>query len=327
MKLLITGMCGFIGSHLADAAIKAGHKVVGVDCLTYAGRRQNTLGLTNYKADICDAGQMEHILNEFQPAAVIHLAAETHVARSIEDREAFLRTNVLGTDVLLSECLKYWQARSVMSDWPADRFRFVHVSTDEVYGSLTPSELPWTELSPYAPNNPYSASKAAADHLVRAYWKTYGLPTIITHSANNYGTRQHPEKLIPTLVRQCMAGEQMTLHGDGLHIRDWLHVEDHCRGLLAAAESGHAGGVYNFGGSCERDNRQIALMVGSHIPSGGFPIKFIEDRPGNDRRYSSNCGKAFNHLNWVSDVPIEARIADVVKWYVDHPNYDTEYGR
>lgn len=359
MKLLCTGVAGFIGSHFVEMALAQGHRIFGIDVLAYSGRMENLTAafesgrFSFRRVDICDGDEIGNVLNNFKPDAIVHFAAESHVARSIESREEFLRTNVLGTNVLLEESLKYWLAR-FKNDWDklnssaqlplCTPFLFLHVSTDEVYGSLCPDESPWTEDSPYLPNNAYSASKAASDHLVRSYNKTYGLPTIITHAANNYGTRQHPEKLIPTLIRQCMNGQPMTLHGDGQQKRDWLHVEDHCRGLLLALEHGRSGEVYNFGGECERTNEQIAHTIWAavfpHIKDQygqGLPnwmpvetfglLKYIADRAGNDRRYAMYIDKAINALGWEPEHKIEDAIADVVRWYLENPNYGAEYGR
>ncbi len=323
MKILITGICGFIGSHLAEMAVMQGHTVIGLDLLTYAGRSANLADLPAvvHIGDICDAATVAMLLDVHQPDVVFHLAAETHVARSIQDREAFLRTNVIGTDVLLSECLKYWNRPDIH-----DPFRFIQVSTDEVYGSLGPADLPWTESSPYLPNNPYAASKAAGDHLARSYYRTYGLPVIVTHSANNYGPRQHPEKLIPTLIQQVLKGEPMTLHGDGKHIRDWLHVEDHCQGLLDVCLKGIPGVVYNFGGQCERTNREIATLVARKL-NADCVLKSIPDRPGNDRRYSSSILKAYSTFGWrPRHAGIERSLTETVQWYLDNLNYDATYG-
>jgi len=323
-------------------AVDAGHEAVGIDALTYAGRSKNLTErpsnlLAFYRYDINVASVVGGILREHQPDAIVHLAAETHVSRSIESREAFLQTNVMGTNVLLEEALTYWLDRE------AHFFKFVHVSTDEVYGSLSPEEAPWTEVSPYRPNNPYSASKAASDHLALSYHHTYGLPVIVTHSANNYGSRQHPEKFIPTMIRQCMNGEPMTLHGDGQQIRDWLHVDDHCRGLLAVLERGRIGEVYNFGGECERTNEQIARIVWTaswpalkdmwgqnlswHSPETFNMLKFTADRPGNDRRYAMDISKVRAELGWSPTRKIEESIHDVVCWYLENPNYGEDYGR
>ena len=320
MKIFLTGAAGFIGSHFVEAAERVGHEVCSVDALTYAGRSVNLGGRDFHRADICDMVHMDALMERLKPDAIVHMAAESHVGRSIDCRDEFLRTNVMGTGVLLEVALVYWRSH------PA--FRFVHVSTDEVYGSLGPDEAPWTEESPYAPNNPYSASKASSDFLVRSYVRTFGLPAIITHSSNNYGPRQHPEKLIPTLVRQAAAGEALTLHGDGMNMRDWIHVEDHCDGLLRALEGGRPGETYNFGGQCERTNRQIAELV-TETARPGHPhrICLTADRPGNDLRYSTNIKKAFCDLGWFPLAQIEERIASCVQWYTSNPNYDLQYGR
>jgi len=340
MKLLVTGAAGFIGSRFCEMALGGGHSVRGVDSITYAGRThnlddawQNKFYLHRYS--ICDADAMRSIFEEFCPDAVVHLAAETHVTRSIDSREAFLQTNVIGTNVLLEVALEYWNGiiksqnlseHALEETCRSMRFRFLHVSTDEVYGSLGPYEEPWTEASPYAPKNPYSASKAASDHLALAFHNTYDLPVIVTHAANNYGSRQHPEKLIPTLIRQCMNGEPMTLHGDGQQKRDWLHVDDHCRGLLAALH-GNVGETYNFGGDCERTNLEIANLVSGQMLDTCVGYINIADRPGNDRRYAMNISKAFDALCWMPRYTIEESIAEVVQWYLNNPNYGDQYGR
>jgi dTDP-glucose 4,6-dehydratase len=342
MKLFVTGCCGFIGSHFVEMAQAAGHEIIGIDCMSYAGRKNNISHLKPfafYQRDINDADLVRAILHQHEPDAIVHLAAETHVSRSIESREEFLRSNVMGTNVLLEEFLAYWRGDQDMAsetrmdyrDYQAKlNFRFLHVSTDEVYGSLGAGEQAWTEESPYLPNNPYAASKAASDHLVRSYNRTYGLPTIITHAANNYGTKQHPEKLIPTLIGQCMRGEAMTLHGDGHQKRDWLHVEDHCRGLLLALEHGQIGEVYNFGGECERTNSDIALLIGNHFLHRNGQVQAImhtKDRPGNDRRYLMFIDKAMHALGWEPQHKIEDSIANIVQWHLDNPNYGDEYGK
>lgn len=339
MRILITGVLGFIGSRLATIASNKGHTVFGIDACKYSAR---VLNLPTYipwaLCDVVDAGQVGYHLDTFNPDIVMHLAAETHVARSIESRDEFLRTNVLGTNVMLEECLKYWKniskkAPSGFTPLTNDvvrqaKFRFIHVSTDEVYGSLTENEPAWTEDSPFLPNNPYSASKAAADCLVRAYWNTYKLPVITTHCGNNYGPAQHPEKLIPTLVSQCIRGEAMTIHGDGKNIRDWIHVDDHCEGLLAAAKHGFPGETYNFGAHCERSNIEIANLVGTatnHNHATRNRLEFIVDRPGNDRRYAIDPAKAHHDLMWSYGRPIDYRIAETVRWYIDNSDYSTEY--
>jgi dTDP-glucose 4,6-dehydratase len=323
MKLLVTGAAGFIGSHFVEAAEAAGHQVEIIDCLNYAGRSKNLPQHRWAPADICDPLMVRVRFERFRPDAVVHLAAESHVARSIECRDEFLRTNVLGTNVLLEAALEYWSAEDL-----DEGFRFLHVSTDEVYGSLGPFEPAWTERSPYKPNNPYAASKAASDHMVRSYHRTFGLPVIITHSSNNYGPRQHPEKLIPTLIGQVMRGEPMTLHGDGLNVRDWLHVADHCAGLLAALKHGKPGETYNLGGECERTNLQIAHLVHVMTAPTTLPrINLVDNRPGNDARYATNVAKAAAELGWRPGNQIGARLAETIRWYIDNPNYADSYGR
>lgn len=319
MKLIVTGAAGFIGSHFIEAAELAGHEVFAVDCLTYAGRSKNMRAGTFFRADICDHVHIEALFERLQPDAIVHLAAESHVGRSIDCRDEFLRTNVLGTGTLLEVSLAYWRAHP--------KFRFLHVSTDEVYGSLGASDPAWTEASPYAANNPYAASKAASDLLARSYFRTFGLPVLITHCGNNYGPRQHPEKLIPILARQAAAGEALSLHGDGMNVRDWIHVDDHCAGLLLVIERGVIGETYNFGGECERTNRQIAeLVTEAARPGGPKRICLTADRPGNDRRYASDISKA-RALGWAPGPQIEERIAATVQWYITNPQYDLDYGR
>lgn len=325
MKILVTGAAGFIGSHFVSAAEQVGHDVVGLDMLTYAGRSANLTPEQSKRlrrTDICDRAYVDATIDEVRPDAIVHLAAESHVARSIECRDEFARTNIMGTLVLLEAALDYWNQQ-----FQPPGFRFLHVSTDEVYGSLGPAEPPWTEGSPYAPNNPYAASKAASDHLVRSYVRTFGLPAIITHSSNNYGPKQHPEKLIPTLIAQIQRGEPMTLHGDGTNVRDWLHVDDHCEGLLRALQFGTHGETYNFGGQCERSNLQIANLVHTVLAPTQLPyIKLVGDRPGNDLRYSTDVSKAHT-LDWQPGHQIGTRLADTIRWYIDNPNYELDYGR
>jgi dTDP-glucose 4,6-dehydratase len=324
VDLLITGICGFIGSHLAREADKRGMSVIGIDNFTYAARTlnvdQNRICVA--AGDVADLDVIRHYVHTTKPKTIIHLAAETHVARSIDLRGAFIRTNVEGTRCILDASLEYFQEHN------PEGFKFIYVSTDEVYGSLGLVDRPWTETSPHAPNNPYAASKAAGDHLVRSYSWTFGLPAIITHSSNNYGPMQHPEKFIPTLVQQCRLGQPMTIHGTGRNIRDWLHVDDHCDALLATVEKGRAGETYNFGGRCEMTNEQVALHVGhafSKITDQITRMKFVDDRPGNDFRYSSRIDKAIAMLKWTPRKHFTREIANVVQWYVDNPNYGAEY--
>jgi len=325
VRILLTGGLGFIGHHFARM-FQPDHHIMILDAMTYAARHANLSEFNGALAigNVEDARFVRGILRAFEPDWVVHMAAETHVARSLEpDREVFLRTNVIGTDVLLNEALEYWKAKGRFT-----AFRFLQVSTDEVYGSLAPHDPPASELTRYSPNNPYAASKAAGDHLVQAYWHTWGLPSIVTHSSNNYGTGQHPEKLIPRIIKQCLLGQPMTIHGDGLNVRDWLHVEDNCRGLMAALERGFIGGTYNFGGNCERTNRQIANYVWANCFGRGPERNMVEytpDRPGNDRRYALNSTKALIGLKWQPGLAIEHRIGEVVQWHLNNPSYEDEY--
>jgi dTDP-glucose 4,6-dehydratase len=319
MRLFVTGACGFIGSHFVDAAERAGHTVESVDCLTYAGRSKNLGGRPYMHADICDQVLIDALVERMQPDAIVHLAAESHVGRSINSRDEFLRTNVGGTGILLEVALAYWRTHP--------KFTFLHVSTDEVYGSLGKDDAPWTEACPYAPNNPYAASKAASDFLVRSYHKTFGLPTIITHSSNNYGARQHCEKLIPNLIRQSLAGEALTLHGDGQNVRDWIHVDDHCAGLARRARPRARG----------RDV-QLRRRVRAHEPAGrrarhrnGPPrpsAPHLPDRrpPGQRQALCERCHESAR-ARMEAGPPIEDRIEATVQWYVSKPHYDIDYGR
>lgn len=315
MKILVTGGFGFIGSHFVKFAVDAGHDVMIVDALTYAGRSVNVdlRACTFSFADIRDALAIDRIFEAFSPDAVVHFAAETHVTRSITCATDFLTTNVQGTHVLLEASLRA-------------AAQFVHISTDEVYGSLTPDEIRWNEHSPYAPRNPYAASKAASDHLVRAYIETFRLPAVIIHASNCYGPRQHPEKLIPTLIRQCRAGLPMTLHGDGMHYRDWLFVNDFVLGVYRALTIGKFGKTYNIPGQCERSNLAIANAIGACL-STPFAIELVPDRPGNDRRYAMSGTLAKDELGINSTTKIEAKLPEVFEWYWSNPSYGSQYGR
>jgi dTDP-glucose 4,6-dehydratase len=325
MRIIVTGGFGFIGSEFIRLASKHGHTLLNVDARTYAARVENLVPMPKgmigtVTADICEANTIHTVFSSFNPHALVNFAAETHVGRSIADREAFLRSNVIGVDVLLNEACRYM--RLVRNP----DFKFLQVSTDEVFGSLKGEQLPWSESAPYAPNNPYAASKAAADHMVRAYAHTFRLQVVITHGSNTYGPAQHPEKLIPTLTLQAAAGQPMTLHGDGLNIRDWLHVSNHAEGILRALEFGMPGATYNFGGGCERTNLDIARMVWSALQEGEPKISFIEDRPGNDLRYGLDFSAAARDLAWSPGPLIETQIAEVARWYAKNPYYKDEYG-
>jgi len=323
MRILVTGGAGFIGSHFVYLAHEAGHEVFVLDALTYAGSRANVdMGACQrfYRGRVERAGDVAKCLADSKPDAVVHLAAETHVTRSIRSPRAFMQTNALGTYVLLDQCTRY-------RDESAPRLRVINVSTDEVYGSLTPSELPWTSQAPHRPNNPYAASKAAADHLAGSYAHTYELDVITTHSSNNYGPRQHPEKLIPALIDRARRGLSMQIHGDGSHVRDWLHVDDHCSGLLSVltAPSLRRGSTVNFSGQCERTNLQVAALVAESL-SLSARVELVADRPGNDKRYAMT-NDASEVLGWKPRSTLEDGIKETVNWYMDNEGYEAHYGK
>jgi dTDP-glucose 4,6-dehydratase len=325
--VLVTGGAGFIGSavvrHLLDD--REAHVVV-VDTLTYAANvaslPQNHSRLRLEVVDICDGAHLRRIFGQRKPAAVIHLAAESHVDRSIDGPGEFVRTNLVGTYTLLEEALRYWQKLAA----PQRReFRFIHVSTDEVFGSL-PDQGLFTESSPYAPNSPYSATKAGSDHLVRAWRETYGLPTVVTNCSNNYGPYQFPEKLIPMMIVRGLEGRPLPIYGDGKNVRDWLYVEDHARALISVLEQGAVGGTYNIGSRSERTNKDVVELVCDLLdevsPSGGAPrralIEFVADRPGHDRRYAIDPTKIERELTWRPRESFESGLASTVRWYLQN---------
>lgn len=325
--ILVTGGCGFIGSAFIRLALRDGAtRIVNVDKLGYAANPEALEGAAQnpryafHKADIGDRAAMRDILAKHKPDAVMNFAAETHVDRSIDGPLAFVETNVGATARLLVEALAYWRERGS----PAD-FRFLHVSTDEVFGALEPDDEPFRETSSYAPNSPYAASKAASDHLVRAWFKTYRLPVLITNCSNNYGPWQFPEKLIPLMIAKAKAGEKLPVYGDGQQVRDWLHVEDHARGLKAALEKGRPGEVYAFGGGAERANLAIVKTICVHIDGKlGVPIEgprsrlieYVADRPGHDRRYAIDAAKAARELDWTPRHDFETGLAATIDWYL-----------
>ena len=317
-SILVTGGAGFIGSALVRMLNETTDaRVVTLDKLTYAGHRENLAGLahperhTFVHGDVCDRALCAAILAEHRVGAVLHLAAESHVDRSIVGADAFVETNIVGTHRLVEA------ARAHLSALPAEgraRFRFVHVSTDEVYGSLAPNELPFIEESRVRPNSPYAASKAAADHLVRAAHRTHGFPAILTNCSNNYGPRQMPEKLIPVVIERALARMSIPIYGDGLQVRDWIHVDDHCRALLRVLEAGRAGEVYNIGGNCQRTNlalvRALCEALDRERPrSDGVrhaaQIEHVADRPGHDRRYAISSAKLAHELGWRATTSLE----------------------
>jgi dTDP-glucose 4,6-dehydratase len=327
--ILVTGGAGFIGSNFVLEWIRhEGSKVVNLDKLTYAGNRKNLASLKNdprhifIRGDINDFELVRETLAKYRPRAVVHLAAESHVDRSILGPAEFLTTNVQGTFHLLDEVLRYWKQLP-----PETRasFRFLHISTDEVYGSLGPAEPPFTETSPYCPNSPYAASKAASDHFVRSYHSTYGLPTITTNCSNNYGPLQFPEKLIPLMVVNALAAKPLPVYGDGKNVRDWLYVLDHCEGLRTVLAKGKPGNTYNIGGGHEISNIELVrtlcrlldeLRPNARLGSHSELITFVTDRPGHDRRYGIDSTKLRRELGWAPRESFESTLQITVQWYL-----------
>jgi dTDP-glucose 4,6-dehydratase len=325
----VTGGAGFIGGNFVLEAVQRGIRILNLDVLTYAGNLDTLSSLEGHpghvfvKGDIGDAELVERLLREHRPDAVINFAAESHVDRSIDGPAAFVQTNVVGALALLEKSRDYWKSL----DAPArDAFRFLHVSTDEVYGSLGDTGK-FTETTPYAPNSPYSASKAASDHLVRAFHHTYGLPVLTTNCSNNYGPYQFPEKLIPLMIAKALAGEPLPVYGDGLNVRDWLYVGDHCAAIRRVLEAGRVGETYNVGGDAERQNIVVvktvcALLDQSRPLADGRPreslITHVKDRPGHDRRYAIDTSKLQDELGWAPTVTFEQGMARTVEWYLDN---------
>lgn len=328
MRVLVTGGCGFIGSAVVRALIARGAEQVGVlDALTYAANPATLAafeGRDDYRffhADIRDRQAVAAALEVLRPQAILHLAAETHVDRSIDGPGVFVETNLGGTQVLLEAAEAF---RRTLPDAEAEAFRFLHVSTDEVFGALGPDEAPFTEASPYRPRSPYAASKAGADHLARAWHETYGLPVILTNCSNNYGQFQHPEKLIPLMVLRGMAGEALPVYGDGRQVRDWLHVEDHARALLAVLDDGEPGQTYLVGARTERTNLQIVCSVCAALDAlspgraHAALITHVEDRPGHDRRYAIDPTHIETALGWKAEIAFDQGLAETVRWYADN---------
>ncbi len=339
--LFVTGGSGFIGANLVRLLIRAGtFRVVNLDLLTYAANPLSLAGLEkdpNYifvHGNIGDRGLVDTMLKQYQPAGIFHLAAESHVDRSIVNAEDFVQTNVVGTFSLLEACRAYWE--SLPAD-PRESFRFVHVSTDEVYGSLGATGA-FSELTAYAPNSPYSASKAASDHFVRAYHHTYGLPTVTTNCSNNYGPYQFPEKMIPLMIMNALSGQSLPVYGDGSNVRDWIYVEDHCRALRLVLEKGTPGETYAIGANNELKNLELVHGVckildeiapveenpafrGNSLKSYADLIRFVTDRPGHDRRYAIDASKIKLELGWEPFEEPESALRKTIEWYLSNPEW------
>lgn len=331
--LLVTGGAGFIGSNFVLTTLRnTSCLFLNLDLLTYAGNAANLAeleGESRYRfvrGDICDAQLVMSLLREHRPRAVVHFAAESHVDRSIVSPEAFIRTNVLGTFTLLEQARQYWAG---LDKAGRDEFRFLHVSTDEVYGTLSATEPAFCETTPYAPNSPYAASKAGSDHLARAYFHTYGLPVLTTNCSNNYGPYQFPEKLIPLMILNALDGKPLPVYGDGRNVRDWLFVEDHCAAIRTVLEKGRPGECYNIGGNSEKANIDVVTAICDLLdemrPISGGPrrslITYVKDRPGHDRRYAIDAGKLRRELGWQPAEKFETGLRKTVRWYLDHPEW------
>ncbi len=332
--ILVTGGAGFIGSNFVlDWFAHSGQSVVNLDKLTYAGNLENLTSLQCnprhifVRGDINDGDLIRRLLAQHRPRSILHFAAESHVDRSILGPAVFVETNINGTFTLLEAARDYW---SSLQGLESQAFRFLHVSTDEVYGSLGPNDPPFTETTPYQPNSPYSASKAASDHLVRAYHHTYGLPTLITNCSNNYGPWQFPEKLIPLMVHNALAGKPLPVYGDGQYVRDWLFVSDHCTAIRVVLANGRMGETYNIGGWNEKTNLDVVhtlcdiLDTEQPRPDGNSyqeQITNVKDRPGHDRRYAIDARKIGRELGWRPQETFETGIRKTVRWYLDHPQW------
>jgi len=334
MTVLVTGCAGFIGSNFIHTWLAASdEKIVNLDKLTYAGNLSNLAAFKNdprhvfVQGDIGDAALVARLLAEHQPRAVLNFAAESHVDRSIHGPADFIHTNIVGTFHLLESVRAYW---SNLGDQDKANFRFLHVSTDEVYGSLSASDAPFAETNAFEPNSPYSASKASSDHLVRAWHHTYGLPVLTTNCSNNYGPYHFPEKLIPLVIHNALAGKPLPIYGDGQQVRDWLYVKDHCRAIMRVLEAGRVGETYNIGGWNEKPNIDVVrtlcavldeLQPRSDGQSYAEQITFVKDRPGHDKRYAIDARKIERELGWKPQETFESGIAKTVRWYLDHQDW------
>ena len=334
-NLLVTGGAGFIGANFVRYVLKTNPEVevVNLDALTYAGSLDNLIDLPQPQrhhfihGDICDPDLTVHILQEYKIDTIVHFAAESHVDRSILGPAQFIQTNIVGTFNLLEAARRVWQIEKAL---PLEEARFHHVSTDEVFGSLFPDEPAFSEATPYSPNSPYSASKASSDHLARAYYHTYHLPVTITNCSNNYGPYQFPEKLIPLMILNALAGKPLPVYGDGLQVRDWLYVEDHCEAIDLVLKRGHVGETYNVGGNNQPTNLEIIHKICDLLeelaPSKGGQsyrslIQFVTDRPGHDRRYAMNIHRIQSELGWQPRESIESGLRKTVAWYLEHPQW------
>ena len=334
MTILVTGGAGFIGSNFVnDWLIQSNEPIINLDKLTYAGNLENLTNLNKNKFHffvhgcIGDSALVTSLLREHKPRAIINFAAESHVDRSIDSPNAFIETNIVSTFNFLENTLNYWRALEKNNK---QEFKFVHISTDEVYGSLLENDPAFTERNPYMPNSPYSATKAASDHLVRAYHHTFGLPTITTNCSNNYGPYQFPEKLIPLVIVNALNNQKLPIYGDGEQIRDWLYVKDHCSAIIKVLNQGKIGDVYNIGGNSEKTNISIVQTI-CHLLDDLVPrpdgklysdlIEFVQDRPGHDRRYAINASKISDDLGWKPKETFDTGIKKTVEWYLQNQNW------
>ena len=331
-SLLVTGCAGFIGSNFIPYFLEkySKYNIINLDLLTYAGNLNNLLEVENHprykfiKGDICDRELVEKLFKDYDVKGVIHFAAESHVDNSINNPGIFVQTNVIGTHTLIDVAYQYWMNEPFSYKKEYENCRFHHISTDEVYGTLGDSGL-FSESTPYAPNSPYSASKAGSDMIVRSYYHTYGLNTVMTNCSNNYGPKQHSEKLIPVIIRKALLGEYIPIYGDGKNIRDWLYVLDHCKGIDLVYHNGKKGETYNIGGKNERDNNYIANKICETLDelrpeknglSYKEQIKYVKDRPGHDKRYAIDASKIENELDWKAEENFETGILKTVEWYL-----------
>lgn len=332
--LVVTGGCGFIGSNFIISWMEEnGGAIVNIDNLTYAANPNNLNSIARERdyrlivGDIADHSLIRRTLRSVKPSVIVNFAAETHVDRSIVDPSRFVQTNILGTHTLLQESLNYWNE---LTSKEKKNFLFLHISTDEVYGTLSPTAPPFTEESPYRPNNPYAASKAASDHLVRSYYHTYGLPTITTHCSNNYGPYQYPEKLIPLIVKKGMNGHPLPIYGEGKNERNWLHVKDHCRALSLLIDRGTKGSVYNIGSNRSISNNEVVETI-CQLLDQLYPYKssaphkklfhYVKDRPGHDFRYDIDSSKIKNEIGWKPEIDFVDGLKSTIEWYIDNEKW------